>query len=957
MILFLLSLLVVVNGECFYDNLFPESLSVNEDPPRYIKAPMGLALMSDVTGRFDTIEECENYCNAHHWCFAISNHPRPEEHFCQFHTDMSVVGIYENHFNCGSVNVGPNHGCVLSDSVLLNLDSEVFKVVNSDSFGFKLGEHILPSRIQPYSDGFCKVLKSDDHSVHSNATNLYSEYYGTKPVSYGIWGNDGPPSDFAKHGNNPAVSGFPIIGMMASTEAPKNNKKSSKDLVNYAMFRHVYSQQKECTVSVIHDVADKQSSVSSSNFFYIKQEQSDGTFRYLNCAVIGQNHQELNGCRWDTSPNIKWKLGEFNLPHIGPGSDFDTHYFQNKTLIAYKDGKELGWLRRNLCHDDTPWDSGAQTGLLPGGKDTTQGGKVHCGARSWGFVRKSAINGMNGGLLCMYDYKDHTFSHGSIQPCFTGHTTPNERDWADMCSTDYGNWKGSENACTNGHFYNTEYITVENVDDTFDGKLYEIHGDNGLKMYCDRFNSKKCTWVSNKEQLFKFDDNGVTNSKVNTIKDHLTNRRQSMSVYENEGGFWIHIGYVYVNKDKELHLTDNYLLGGIGLELKDGVPHYGTNDKIIKGGVVGETVKVGNGNVKVGDPAEVHLDYEDKYKWFSGVDKCPDGYYLHQVRCAGDSTCNKYDIACVKHNNNCKVDNSGVPNKIPFKLGQTVYCPKGQLAVGRSHTELLCRPVNITAIKPEGHDFPSIPPIGFFVTNSRDYTAKSLPTDNLWRGEPIQSINVVSGSIKTWTYGKNCGVNQYDSTSVIPGTVPKSTNRDNQRIFCDDPNAFITFLKCLGDDCRTGLSFYCDTFHKCPLTGDAIKIEQKQSTEQPVCPFGTVMTGLTCIQKEIDQGKYVPCGRVKIECKRVNYDPAAPPTPAPTPVDPSGGTSLKTILIALGIGLPLLIVAAIVCLFCIPDNGPTLSNQSLPPVTESSSARVPRWTMARRRTVLRPIDF
>lgn len=940
-------LVVGARGDCFYDNMFPEEMAVNVNPPRYIKEPMGLAVMSDATGtRFNTIQKCEDYCNAHHWCFAISNHPRPNEHFCQFHTDMSVLGIYENHFNCGNKNEGPNHGCVLSDTVFLNLDNEVFKVVNKDSFGFKIHEKILPSRIQTYTgSSFCKVLKDDSHAVHSTPSKLHSQYYGTKPVSYGIWGRGGPPSDYAKHGNNPAVSGFPIVGMSASTEQPLQ-AEDGKLFIKYGMFRHVYSQQKECMVTV-DNVADKHSTIHSRNFFYIKQLQTDNSYRYLNCVVIGQNHQELNGCSWDLKPDIKWTVGEFNLPHEGPGPDFDLHQHQNKTLIAYKGGKELGWLRRNQCRDDTPWDHGAATGLLPGGKDTNNGGKVHCGAKSWGFVRNGG--GFHGGLMCMFDYKDHTFSHGTIQPCFTGHTTPNERNWADMCSLDYGNWAGPENACKNGHFYNTEYITVENADDVFDGKLYEIRGKNGLKMYCDRFTTKECTWVTGSGQLFKFDDNGVSNSEVNHIKDHLTHQKQSMSIYEKEGGFWIHVGYV----KSTLTLTENYIVGAAGIKLaSDGTIVVGSGDKIIQGSTSGERVTVdklsaANG-VNAGDPITVNVDYEDKYKWVSDSETCPDNYYLHQVRCAGDSTCNKFDFGCVKDNDNCKLNKHGGHTRVKFKWGQTVECPDGEIAVGRGHDELYCRPVNVTSIKPAGHSFPTTPDIGFFVTNSRDYTSKSLPTDNLWRGEPIQGINVFSETLKTWTYGKNCFVNQYDSTSVVAGAIPKSTNVVGQHVSCDDPNAFITFIKCTGVECRAGVEFFCDTMHKCPLTGDNIRVNSS-TIEQPVCPFGMVMTGLTCIEHELHGGKYVPCGKVEITCKQVEYSASAPPTPRPAQ-PPSEGGSLKTILISLGVGLPLLIVAAIVCLFCIPDSGPALSAPAISPPTppETSSAQL------RRR---RPIDF
>ena len=97
-------MLAMVYAECVYDNLYPIDLKRFEDPfnVRSQLAPFGVAVMNEKTS-LNTIDRCVNFCNGKHWCLAVSNHPLPEEHFCQFHTDMYLLGIID-HFKCDNDN-------------------------------------------------------------------------------------------------------------------------------------------------------------------------------------------------------------------------------------------------------------------------------------------------------------------------------------------------------------------------------------------------------------------------------------------------------------------------------------------------------------------------------------------------------------------------------------------------------------------------------------------------------------------------------------------------------------------------------------------------------------------------------------------------------------------------------------------------------------------------------------
>ena len=207
-VLVLLILIYDTRAECLYRSVLPKSMRMSDPPENVdsIQFLLGLAPFN-FNGRLDTDQRCIDYCTSQPWCYAVSRHPVPTEHFCMFHTDLSSLGFFTTtpeHYTCTTV---ANFGCVMDPDVLLNIGDEVFELVGLDeTFGGKIGQGIMPSEI--VTSPTCHVVKNDTEAIHvSNSTTLFSEYYGQKPVAPGAWyvetkdklgaGVDGPPTDFS----------------------------------------------------------------------------------------------------------------------------------------------------------------------------------------------------------------------------------------------------------------------------------------------------------------------------------------------------------------------------------------------------------------------------------------------------------------------------------------------------------------------------------------------------------------------------------------------------------------------------------------------------------------------------------------------------------------------------------------------------------------------------------------
>lgn len=993
-ILLITLLIDLVNGQfddrgCVYNLLYNKGMGRHDlqTTSRLQTPPFALIALND---RFDTVDKCVNYCNDHHWCIATSSYPRTS-HLCQFHTDVYSLGFVDKVFKCDNT----NFYCAFTNTTILNIDDNVFALVDVDAYGGKTGEFLIPSMILPIEigeDKFCKVMRTDIGTSHNDMKMLYSAYYGQEATAPKVWTrsvdrldsgdpyNSGPDNNNFDRAVNPAVNGYPITGILRDIVDPyvvtttSHKKYTIRDFEKYHFFKNEYSAQTECFISGTDNLIDKEALIGT-NAFYITYDDNN----YLNCQTTDDDGAV--GCFWQDTPTMAWMFADFNIPYTG-GLDVDAFGY-NKTLIAVKnDGtyEELGWLDRSHCYSDT--EGGRDDfRILKGGKKTGQG--VHCGIGNWNLIRQADIStppidyntrhsAKVGGGSSLAHNSDKNTGFNNNQETVAVASVINNANNAQICSMYIVLSWGGNQICTREHNHeNVGNIKLVPADIAYDAKLYKIYSE-GLRMICDVFGSRKCHWVvdgNSIDQIFKFENSYTTNSVDNPITDETkaTHAFQVVSIYQKLGKSYGHVGYLSFDQESgHFQTSDDPTRADTRGFIKHG---NNTFQRFVKAGIVKSSTpnSIVSGAI---DTTDV-LDFVEKeglqagddihFKWVD-EETCPEGYYLHQMRCTGSQTCNKKQLGCVKASTpTCTLD-ANTTSTVPLEQAIYTRCPAGQVVYGINSDEIKCKKLDITHTKPSDHEFPTKSSIGLISDTRDQFTAtnKKQASSGNWVGTPIQGIVPNREFVREWRFGQTCHVKYENSlasrainipqrTINTPGTVP---------VTCPEVNQFISFLKCNDPNCLHGFDIYCDVAPSCRLDGEIVNVsprrnEEGQIIEIPVCPFNMVMVGLACTDTESKTGSTTePCNIFSIACKELVYDPNYNPTNPPLPSGGDDGGSTKTIIIALGIGIPLLIVAAIVCLCCIPDINPTKATKSQITRNEYDVVRSDYETLRRRRKMI-----
>lgn len=927
------SLFAFCRSECVYNNLYAPGLVQFDDPAtaQSDTAPLGLSAMNERTA-FNTVDKCVNYCGSKKWCVATSNHPYPDEHFCQFHTDMHLIGFF-GHLTCDE----KNFNCVVNNDTLINIDGQVFEVVNAVSYGFNSNQRVLPSRILPFEEGateFCKVIKSNADVFHNavSTSKVYSEYYGTESGMPSMWTDRNGKvfnagANFYKEGASaPAFDGIPITGMRRDDVFPIAGQR--RDI--YHFYRHEYLSNKECSIKESDVNFIDPHALRGTGYMLIK----NGANKYLKCDVEGTNDDGTH-CSWHGTPAMIWSIGESDLAFTDFGSNLAGF---NKTLIGHTvSGKEVGWIDRSHCHSDTDESEKDGIRLLVDGKKNGQG--LHCGATNWVFYRdiqiktppnqvdtgdKNAEMGA-GSAICHNQWKDGI--HNSWVTSCVGATFAVDGEGATVCSLSVNFFGGKPMCSGKGPTYGAGNMTVEQVF-VGTGKLYKV--TSGTKVLsCSLYGDKKCRWSpveTSSRQIFKFNNNFITPTKE-TDQTKLSNAYQSVTVYELVGNFWTAVGQLELDSaTNTLRLTDSKTSPGVHGWVK-------TNDNrifkqhthlgITKTDSSSDLVGVSQtGDVLTLTEETDFVVSNSEYNWVTdGSGRCPPGHYLHQVVCEKNQMCEQPIVGCVNATKTeCVIQPNATDIVVPIKQNQFVHCPTGSVVVARGDNDIKCQNVTITPIK-GSYTFPTVPTVGFLASYDKSIplATKAAITNSNWVGRPIQAINPQQGNVTSWYYGESCYVKYENSRSAAKKIFP-SARIKGDKISCGH-GEFISQLRCLTDDCRNGLEARCEVAANCRLADENPTIIEATATTQPICPYGKVLTQIQCVGEGETGASIIPCEKVSIWCQTVIFDPDYHPTKPPDPGSSSETkSSLKIILISLGAGLPLIVLSAIACLFCIPDN-------------------------------------
>ena len=990
----LLILTVNSNGKCFYNTLFKEVIPQTDEPTGNMQLPFSLVLANkgDV-GKIDTEQKCIDFCRAKPWCMAVSdlvNTPLSELR-CQFITSWQTIGFPQPKCN-SDFNI---LNCELSNNTLISIDNDVFFATSIENeVGSTPTGHVIPSNLfelsSTNSGEFCHILKTDNEVISTRAT-VFTDYYTTSPivfngiVKYGdIQENPpsrGDPNVFARRGTSLAHSGFPIVGIEVMENSPYPN---ARDHDKYRLFRHELLEVTECSISrnISKPLISPEERIDTENsFFTISATKKDGTdLRYLSCQATEDDN--AFACSWKTSPDMVWRMGAFE--HPGETENDSTRGGQKRTFIAYDINNldnELGWLDVSHC-DDVNKNGKDQIRLLHGGK---KGGTFHCGIGNWRFQRgeiaKSDIFIIDHGTFLMWHHRKHPggLFPGEIDSLTTfvrqaPNISPGNTD-ARTCGKTLNGGDGGAFSCNDNN--NDERARMMRLEPVFKSTdtntLFSIQsGEN--HMHCPKDGST-CFWAApgtHKKHYFKTYSYGIGKSIVTSLNE-LGNTKaanNNIIVYEEIGGFMIAIGYL---SEADFLPTDihNFYLSQKPNNFYRHINTNGLNNLILDTTHVITTLfqdkKLVNGNVgeqvlmkalsfqestatlvPVNDNAE--LDNEH-YHWIlnaheSKIDNmfmCPEGEYLHQVHCKNNQLCEHVDIACVKPTSICAVDTN--VNATIVKLEQLKFakCPANTVVVGMNATHMSCKNISITSTIPAGHRDTNFSPIGFLTNPTFVASKASRPTEITFNGKPFQAIHLRNEKeIELWNYGRQCRVPVQDS---------QFRNLDQQDAFhivtqkgdtarCDTGrNEYVSHVFCIDNDanCFKGIGLTCDAAKTCEFTGELIRRSAQSSAETLSCPFGSVITGIKCIQEAIGSDPLPPCAHVEIECMKVQINPGFDPEKPSKNNNGDDKSTTRAILIGLGVGIPLLVVAAIACLCLLPDE--TILSTNNVPVSESARVK------------------
>lgn len=946
-------------GDCTYNALYESDIDLHGDPGTVFKKPFGLVLaVNEHSVR--TEQACVDFCNSKKWCVAtddLSDINVPE--YCLFITDRQLLeldssGACNNQFN--------KLNCDFDKDTLISLDNDVFRVLDSSLFGAKSSDHIFPSNLVEQSAGagkFCRILKTDDQMISVRGVS-YSDFFASPPIIYKGWvdytaqsyetpKDMGDPNLYAKQVSVPH-GGYPINAMSIVNFKPYQNARPNDE---YRMFRFKFVDQKECKVSapVSHTyISPAERSDGDTFFHFITTLNDDSSPRYLSCNHTTDDN--AFACEWATAPTMVWKMGTWENEN---SFNWGGH---KKGFMAYDIndlGTELGWLDRSHCDSDLGSNLD-QLRILHGGK---KNGNFHCGTNHWRLGRgdsnsKKFKGGAEIGTGSFLTFSNDNEVNGALVVAHVRGQNSVDPQSARLCG-DVRSAFSSHSSC-GGSVTRTKTFRVESfVKNNDTDTLFSIE-DGTKALHCPR-SGTSCIWKTKGQghptHYFKFINHGIGNSVVSP-QSITTHQHNNILIYENIEGFLTQIGYLAPGNDPQhLGLTLNPDNTTTNMEI-DPINGIVSNSKKIIGGDNNEVATFAapaqddrNGKTVVMNVTTITED--ERYHWLidvheslddNGMMMCPDGEYMHQIRCKTDQRCEHVDMACVKATN----DNCGIHNltNTTYELlleNQFVECSEDDgVIVGWNYTHIACKSLVVTPQQPTGHTPRVFSPIGFMTENTTKATFVDQPSERHWPGRPYQAIRPTKHYHDMWIYGEKCLVEYDNSNFKVNGlNSVQQVNLKGKYVRCNDDNEFISHVSCLQqDDCRRGLKVTCDAAPSCEMTGEVTKIRQDTGLVGGVCPFGTVIKGIKCLSSLSSDNVDIPCTELELECAKINYNPGFDPGRPSAPITDNTDTT-KTILISLGVGLPLIVVGAIVCLCCLPDNV-IMAPQDVP-VQENSMIR------------------
>ena len=1008
MLLLILIFLVVIfsatNAKCVYRRSISKNLKFNEFPSEGDSTELFGLYAVDKNPPFITESQCESYCNSQPWCFGTSE---SVVGFCQFHTDFAALGFYKpDHYDCRH-NINANcefESNYLIDIGGRTFGFLSFDKYGSRPKDVILPDDVVASGIE----GFCLGTKSvrNENGHPSNSSFVYTRYYGTAPVTPFAWsfhfyeededrtfettGNQGV---FASNGVNRAHRGFPIKSIQYwDININQDTKFPFSEASRFTYLRNEHIQNHKCADSSTDThYVDRQALKAEKTFFHIKMHDE----LFLSCNT--------DGCTWQAEPTIVWSYAPFKYTQTP-----DLRFGADNIIIGHDPTtkEELGWLAadmdedvpdgtiRLMAKDNLKDDEGKlKRGLVSWGlfiapsvvdKDTTFPPEPMHGTSLCYTAKYIDVRDTKFALMCVHQAGQTNVAKASqVNADLTLDSTIVPDREAALLNHNQTGFNYNRNYLLNdGTAQGGDNITAVHVEDDFGGHLFEIYSDpsKSLRLKCAVLDS--CKWVSPSEskQLFKFNFNGQTDATTVKIDllDFEQRRSGSVAVYDKDGSFYVNVGSLFdsplglVMADAtKIKLSDGD--GSLGFFKRDNTFCSISNENGVrclegsKAGIIAGSnailVSLDNDNLDTPGynypaggarfvPVVDHLVLnDDNYRWVSdGSGQCPAHHYVHQIRCVDQKLCNKVEVGCKRDSTDCLLDNAGTPTTHAMEHSVFVSCPDGSVvtAIDAPAKSFTCSPIHIDKDDHPGADsFPSFVNIGTVITPGEVAFDSINARNKKWSGAvPLKALATASSFVTPMVYGQKCFRENIEttafknpgsplhslSTPTDPGEAPKP---------CTNNNGFVSYIRCLKDkDCGAGLEFFCDNAPKCRYDGsDTVTVESSASATVPTCPFGTVITGISCINTD---NHNQPCSKIKIACRSMVFDDSITPTPSPD--KPDGPAQTKTIIIALATGIPLLIIAAIICLCCIPDNPDTPENRarSNANANTNASARVER---------------
>ena len=964
-----------VNADCVYKLRTLDNLTMVEDPYDESSNPpveMFSVVAAD-TSRWTTVADCVTYCTGQSWCYAVGDSATGK---CQFYTDLGAMGLA--HHNC---DFKINYECVVHGNDLINMGGEVWTVGDLNNFGGGIHDVVLPQFVTGRTgSGVCTVTTSSPNVV-TNATHndvyslFYSGTYGYPNAWFFMFHEDivgvGSPALYATPDVSvPVGDGFPIKGIQYwSVDPTQTNDYEFAAGARTTVLRNKHVQAHQCSTGLTGTYVDKFATRDTNHFFYIVAGDNNNT-RYLNCDIA-------NACKWGSFPDTKWALSSFSTTESDIQGDVIGRPNLSSFIAFDMDGVEEGWLVAD--------DGGGIKLVANGGVDPTTGRTARAGA--WDFTIDP--NGryeefdrepgpvMVGDGFCYTQYRYVTDTSGTQ---ISGHRVAClaeqlDSDVARTCDINKINLGGPEfnisvirqelaeganvasyytNECNDRFkFKNANKIKMVPLQDTVGGThLFKVFSKNKSKRLHCPVGPFECKWVAPNDtaQLFKFDGNGVVEPHGIDFKkpasspqtNFVSNVRQRMRVYDKVGGqhyFYSYVGDAavgsglflrssrvtnvdlgVVKRERAICLTDQEYSATFCLD--------DTGDSVemkLRKGEPDVPPSVVTDGYLVFEPVVDTLTVSDEqYKWVTGGE-CPTGYYMHQIRCLDGRQCTTVEVGCKLDSPNCKLDGTVQGTTINLTHSLFADCPPSHVVTAISPNQsITCSKLVIKGTSPTDHSFPPIPSIGFVVRNRDNFDTQFGRQKVGWVGPtPIQRILVDGNTVRAWEYGQTCHAENADSKAFTNGTLPDHSITTTQPatdtpFMCKGDDSFVSFIRCVEADCTKGIEFFCDAVNKCRWDShDTVEV----TGLDPVCPFGTAIVGMSCVGTPGN-----PCDNVKLACRKLDYDPGHRHRPD-KPTGGSDGDGGPTIVIVLATSLPLVIVSAILCLFCIPDVDDTAINR------------------------------